>query len=103
MKYFKRFEYSHENIEEVPLDEQSMTDNMRDKTYYIEDFDEIVDLCNRLWLDHLNIKGVLHDFMDMMNRIQFCAQKGYYYELDVLCCQARDMLENMGIEIDKND
>lgn len=111
MKMFKRFKYSHEDIEEIPLDEQSMTDNMRDKTYYVEDFDEIVDLCNRLWLDYLSTKGVLHDFIDILNNIQSAVYSSMDEGKDLTLAEysqlyhylkvSRDMLENMDMEIDK--
>ena len=31
------------------IEDQSFTDNLTKKTYYVEYFDEVVDLCNSLW------------------------------------------------------
>ena len=109
---YKRFKYSHEDIEEIPLEEQSLTDRYTLKTYYVEDFDEIVDLCNRLWLDHLNTKGVLHDFMDILNNIQDAVFSSMNEGKDLTLAEysqlyhylkvSRDMLENMDM-LDKNN
>ena len=31
------------------IEDQSFTDNLTKKTYYVDYFDEVVDLCNSLW------------------------------------------------------
>lgn len=106
----KRFRYSHEGVEpsDIPIDEQSMTDSMRDKTYYIEDFDKIVDLCNDMYLVYLNQNAVLHDFMEVVNKFQyyFRHENGHndlslkdYGDLFLLSLKARDMLENMNMMV----
>lgn len=38
------------------IDEQSFTDTETDKTYYVDYFDEIIDLCNKLNDENQDLK-----------------------------------------------
>ena len=88
------------------IEDQSFTDTETDKTYYVDYFDEIVDLVNEqdktikeLKKENENLNNVLEDFMGMLNRLQANPDN------EVLQSMAKDMLQLMGKDImgDLND
>lgn len=74
----------------------------------VESADKLLKVLNDLNIDKINAENVLTDFMSILNEIQYYFREGTtvrdldgkdFYDLVKLSHQARDMLQNMNMEL----
>ena len=74
----------------------------------VESADKLLKVLNDLNIDKINAENVLTDFMSILNEIQYYFREGTtvrdldgkdFYDLVKLSHRARDMLQNMNMEL----